>query len=24
VELMRKPTGPCGPDANFLAFPGLV
>jgi hypothetical protein len=23
VELMRRPQGPCGPDAAHLDFPGL-
>lgn len=23
VELMRSKSGPCGPDARFLEFPGL-
>lgn len=23
VELMRRPHGPCGPDAEHLDFPGL-
>lgn len=24
VELVRRPAGPCGPEALFLDFPGLT